>query len=148
MYRRLPMKIQFDNNSVSGVNRRYRHFNLDLPGYSSQVIDVPPQYVADALSYLKQRHPAVICMVIEDQGASIDAKDVSAVEEETGQGNNQDDEPLAADKEPVRQDEDGGAIADAVIEEEDKAVAPAKAKKASATKKSAHKEKAKSGGRT
>jgi hypothetical protein len=58
------MKIKFENNSVSGVNRRYIGFTLDIPGRSSQIVDVPRQYVKNALSYLKHRHPAVICTPI------------------------------------------------------------------------------------
>ena len=58
------MKIRFDNNSVSGVNRKYRGFVLDIPGLSSVTVDVPSQYVNDAVSHLKYRHPAVICTPI------------------------------------------------------------------------------------
>jgi hypothetical protein len=61
------MKIRFDNNSVSGVNRKYRGFVLDIPGHSSQVIDVPVQYVKDALSYLGHRHPAVACTPLVEE---------------------------------------------------------------------------------
>ncbi len=55
------MKIRFVNNSVSGVNRKYRGFVLDIPGSSTITVDVPSQHVNDAVSYLKYRHPAVIC---------------------------------------------------------------------------------------
>jgi len=58
------MKINFVNNSVSGVNRKYRGFVLDIPGQSARTVDVPSQYVNDAISYLKYRHPAVICTPI------------------------------------------------------------------------------------
>jgi len=58
------MKIRFDNNSVSGVNRKYRGFVLDIPGQSSITVDIPSQYVNDAMSYLKYRHPAVVCTQI------------------------------------------------------------------------------------
>ncbi len=58
------MKIRFDNNSVSGVNRKYRGFDLNIPGHSSITVDVPPQYAKDAMTYLKHRHPAVVCTPI------------------------------------------------------------------------------------
>lgn len=64
------MKIKFDNNSVSGVNRKYRGFVLDIPGQSSRTVDVPPQYVSDAVAYLKYRHPAVICTPLVAERAS------------------------------------------------------------------------------
>ncbi len=86
------MKIQFQNNSVSGVNRKYRGFVLDLPGHSSQAIDVPPQYVKDVLSYLKYRHPAVICTPVAEKLESspnetntvASAVQIEAAGEETG----------------------------------------------------------------
>lgn len=80
------MKIEFNNNSVSGVNRKYRGFTLDIPGHSLQVIDVPSQYVKDVLSYLKHSHPAVICTSPVETGVA-DQQSNTAITEDSGSGN-------------------------------------------------------------
>jgi len=53
------MKITFKNNSSSGISRAYPGFRLDIPGNAQITADVPHQYVADALAYLKKNRPAV-----------------------------------------------------------------------------------------
>lgn len=64
------MEIKFVNNSVSGVNRRYRGFNFELPGSAEITIDVPSQYVADLKKYLKNRHPAVSVIDVAEETAA------------------------------------------------------------------------------
>jgi hypothetical protein len=59
------MNIKFTNNSVSGLNRRYRGFDFELPGSTSKTMDVPEQYVENLTTYLKEKHPAVICEKVE-----------------------------------------------------------------------------------
>ena len=92
------MKIQFTNNSVSGIKRRYRGFTLVLPGNTSQVIDVPPIHVFDILKYLKDRHPAVICTpgetrpTIEPEPVGEDAATVVIGDEITGDGKPEEEE--------------------------------------------------------
>jgi len=61
------MKIRFDNNSVSGVARKYRDFEFGLPGNTTKVIDVPGKYVTDIITHLNYRHPAVICTPVEEE---------------------------------------------------------------------------------
>ena len=53
------MFYKFKNNSVSGVNRKYRAFDFELAGSAEKEIDVPAQYEDDLLKYLKLRQPAV-----------------------------------------------------------------------------------------
>jgi hypothetical protein len=60
-----PVKITFQNNSVSGINRRYRTFLLDIPGRTEKTIEVPDNFVADVTAYLKKNHPAVVVQPVQ-----------------------------------------------------------------------------------
>ena len=101
------MKIRFVNNSVSGVNRKYRGFVLDIPGSSTITVDVPSQHVNDAVSYLKYRHPAVICTELAQEAPPpITAAEVAAIAIE--------EQPTAAaaTAEPVPAKKAAGAVAE------------------------------------
>lgn len=72
------MKIKFINNSVSGVNRKYRGFTFELQGYTEKTIDVPSQYAGDLKKYLKNRHPAVQVIDVVEESISDNADQQSA----------------------------------------------------------------------
>lgn len=70
------MEMKFTNNSVSGINRRYRGFNFELAGHASAIINVPAQYAANLTAYLKENHPAVVIEEAEAKKSSAGAKPV------------------------------------------------------------------------
>lgn len=98
------MKIKFENFSVSGVSRKYRGFDLDIPGHSigdkSITLDVPLYLVEDICQHLKTNHPAIkITQLNEDEVPLPIAAEVSEEEvpEEDGR-----EEEACSDEVPPR----------------------------------------------
>lgn len=82
------MKIKFCNNSVSGVNRKYRGFTLDIPGRATVIADVQDEYARDVFDYLKYRHPAVVFAEIPPElpeSEPVGAADPEALHDEPGE---------------------------------------------------------------
>lgn len=65
------MEMKFTNNSVSGINRRYRGFNFELAGHASAIINVPAQYASNLTAYLKVNHPAVVIEEAEARKSNV-----------------------------------------------------------------------------